>query len=149
MERKELIALAKENGVKKAHQTKTVELETILTEMGVIGNKVEKRGRPVNPNSERQKRLAEMKAKAEANGGEIPKGRPVDPTSERQKRLAELEEKRANGELKRGRPSNPNSARQKRLAELEAKKAANGGVIPRGRPKKVEEEVEENKEANS
>ena len=121
MERKELIALAKENGVAKAHQTKTVELEAILTNMGVIGNKVEKRGRPVNPNSERQKRLAELEAKAEANGGVIP----------------------------RGRPTNPNSERQKRLAELEAKKAANGGVIPRGRPKKVEEEVEENKEANS
>ena len=139
MERKELIALAKENGVKKAHQTKTVELEAILTEMGVIGNKVEKRGRPVNPTSERQKRLAELKAKAEANGGEIPKGRPVNPDSERQKRLKEQAEKRANGELKRGRPANPESARQKKLAELEAKKAANGGVIPRGRPKKVED----------
>lgn len=32
-------------------------------------------------------------------------GRPVNPNSERQKRLAELEAKRANGELKRGRPA--------------------------------------------
>ena len=31
-------------------------------------------------------------------------GRPVNPNSARQKRLAELAEKRANGECKRGRP---------------------------------------------
>lgn len=115
MNRTELIALAKENGVKKAHQTKTTVLEEMLTEMGVIGNKVERRGRPVNPDSERQKRLAQFAAKAEANNGVVPRGRPVDPTS----------------------------PRQIRLAELEAKKAANGGVIPRGRPKKDTDNTEE------
>jgi hypothetical protein len=47
----------------------------------------------------------------------------------------ELEAKRLNGELKRGRPSNQESARQKRLAELKAKAEANGGVVPKGRPK--------------
>jgi hypothetical protein len=66
------------------------------------------------------------------------RGRPVDTSSVRQVRLAELEAKRANGELKRGRPVSGESARQKRLADMEARKAANGGVIKRGRPAKVE-----------
>jgi hypothetical protein len=35
------------------------------------------KGRPVNPNSARQLRLAELKAKAEANGGAVKRGRPV------------------------------------------------------------------------
>jgi hypothetical protein len=48
------------------------------------------------------------------------KGRPVNPTSERQVRLAAMEAKRANGELKRGRPIESDSARQIRLDELEA-----------------------------
>ena len=34
-------------------------------------------GRPVNPNSARQIRLAELKAKAEANGGAVKRGRPA------------------------------------------------------------------------
>ena len=67
------------------------------------------------------------------------KGRPVNPTSNRQVRLMELEAKRQNGELKKGRPVNTNSARQKRFEELKAKAEANGGVVPKGRPKaKVE-----------
>jgi hypothetical protein len=37
--------------------------------------------------------------------GELRQGRPTDPNSARQQRLAELEAKRANGDLKRGRPS--------------------------------------------
>jgi hypothetical protein len=60
-------------------------------------------GRPVNPNSVRQQRLAELAAKKAS--GELRRGRPVDTSSERQKRLAELEMKRANGLLKRGRPA--------------------------------------------
>jgi hypothetical protein len=62
-----------------------------------------KTGRPVNPNSARQIRLAELEAKR--SNGELRRGRPVNGESERQKRLAELEAKRANGELKRGRPA--------------------------------------------
>jgi hypothetical protein len=61
----------------------------------------------------------------------------VNPESKRQRRLAELNEKRANGELKRGRPVgsgiNPNSKRQLRIAELEAKRA--NGTLKVGRPK--------------
>ena len=46
---------------------------------------------------------------------EIKLGRPVNPNSVRQIRLAELEAKRSNGELKRGRPVDTTSARQFRL----------------------------------
>ena len=99
-----------------------------------------KRGRPVNPTSERQKRLKELEAKRKK--GLLKRGRPVDSNSERQKRLKELEAKRKNGTLKRGRPSNPNSARQIRLAELAAKKKANGGKMPLGRPKSTKLSIE-------
>jgi hypothetical protein len=71
--------------------------------------------------------------------GELKRGRPVVENSARQIRLMELEAKRQNGELKRGRPTNADSARQKRFEELKAKAEANGGVVPKGRPKaKVE-----------
>jgi hypothetical protein len=61
-------------------------------------------GRPIDPNSKRQQRLATAPGKRT--------GRPVNPNSARQQRLAEMEAKRANGELRRGRPVNPNSKRQ-------------------------------------
>jgi len=54
-------------------------------------------------------------------------GRPINPTSARQQRLAELDAKRANGTLKRGRPVNPNSARQIALREAIAKAVAEQG----------------------
>jgi len=63
-----------------------------------------KRGRPIDPNSKRQQRLATAPGKKT--------GRPIDPNSKRQQRLKELEMKRANGELKRGRPIDPTSKRQ-------------------------------------
>ena len=67
--------------------------------------KVEKRGRPVNPESPRQKRLAEQAARKVANGGTAKRGRPVSAESERQQRIAERESKIAAGvEIKRGRP---------------------------------------------
>jgi hypothetical protein len=61
-------------------------------------------------------------------------GRPVNPDSDRQKRLAAMDEKRINGELKRGRPVDPNSPRQVRLAEQARRAAENGGEARRGRP---------------
>jgi len=64
-----------------------------------------KTGRPVNPSSVRQQRLAELEAKRIANGGTIKRGRPVNATSERQLRLADLAARRAAGTLKRGRPA--------------------------------------------
>ena len=63
-----------------------------------------KTGRPINVNSVRQQRLAELAAKRIANGGTIKRGRPVNATSERQLRLAELAARRAAGGVKRGRP---------------------------------------------
>ena len=95
-----------------------------------------KTGRPVNPNSVRQIRLAELEAKR--SNGELKRGRPVDTTSARQIRLAC---KAIGLTLGQGRPVNPNSARQIRLAELKAKAELNGGAVKRGRPAKITDEV--------
>ena len=76
-------------------------------------------GRPVDPNSARQQRLATAPGRKT--------GRPINPTSARQQRLAELDAKRANGTLKRGRPVNPNSARQIALQAAIAKAVAEQG----------------------
>lgn len=91
-------------------------------------------GRPVNPNSVRQIRLAELEAKR--SNGELKRGRPVNSMSERQFRLKTQAINKALG-LGQGRPVNPNSARQKRLAEQAAKAEANGGSVKRGRPVKI------------
>ena len=132
MNRKELINLAKENGVAKAHQTKTVVLEELLTEMGLIGNKVEKRGRKVDPNSVRQIRLKALEEKR-ANGT-CQRGRPVDSNSVRQLELNRKQFNNENGVELRGRKVDPNSVRQIRLREMEEKRA--NGKLKRGRPKK-------------
>jgi hypothetical protein len=89
-------------------------------------------GRPVDMNSARQKRLADLEARR-ANGT-LKLGRPVDPNSASAKKKAALEARKAAGEvIKRGRPVNPNSANAKKKAALEARRAA-GEVIKRGRP---------------
>ena len=100
----------------------------------VIVEEVKVLGRPVNPNSVRQIRLAELEAKKV--NGELKRGRPVNPNSERQARLEKQAVNKANG-VGQGRPVNPNSARQLRLAELKAKAEANGGAVKRGRPATV------------
>lgn len=64
----------------------------------------------------------------------LPPGRPVDPNSPRQQRLAEMETKRAAGELKRGRPADPNSPNYQKRVEAEARKAQPGYIAKRGRP---------------
>jgi len=103
----------------------------------VVTEITKQKGRPVNPTSNRQIRLAELETKRK--NGELKRGRPVVENSNRQIRLMELEAKRQNGELKKGRPVNENSNRQKRFEELKAKAELNGGVVPKGRPKsKVE-----------
>ena len=83
------------------------------------------KGRPVNPDSARQKRLAEIEAKRIAAGGVLHRGRPVNPESDRQKHLATKGESKTG---KQGRPVNENSERQKKLAvrnaKIEALKAA-------------------------
>ena len=98
----------------------------------------EKLGRPVNPNSARQIRLAEIQAKREA--GLIKRGRPAVPGSANQMKMYERNFKIQQGmELKRGRPVNPNSARAQRIADLEARRAA--GTLKLGRPKAIVVEV--------
>ena len=117
------------NSVKKSAVVEVVEVKSFK---GI------RTGRKVNPNSARQIRLAEAKAKAES-GVEIKRGRPVVTDSERQKRIAELEAKRVDGQIKRGRETNPNSARQLRLKDLETRRA--NGTLTLGRPKKQTDEI--------
>ena len=78
-------------------------------------------GRPVDPNSKRQQRLATAPGKKT--------GRPINPNSARQQRLAEQKARYiANGGVvKRGRPVNPNSARQIALREAASKLIAEQG----------------------
>lgn len=101
MERKELVSKALEAGITKAHTMKSVVLEEMLAGMVKV-EKTGKRGRPVNEDSVRQKRLIELEEKRV--NGTLKLGRAINPDSVRQKRLAEMELKRANGELRRGRP---------------------------------------------
>lgn len=83
---------------------KKVEMVTVELEMKA------KRGRPVNPSSARQQRLALMAERRAA--GEVKRGRPTDPNSKRQQKL----QLRSVSTGKRGRPVNPSSARQQKLA---------------------------------
>ena len=78
-------------------------------------------GRPIDPNSARQKRLATAPGKKT--------GRPINPNSARQQRLIAQAERAAlnGGVVKRGRPVNPNSARQIALREAIAKAVAEQG----------------------
>jgi hypothetical protein len=108
---------------------------TIASHASATGEKL---GRPVNPNSVRQIRLAEIAAKREA--GLIKRGRPSVAGSANQMKQMERMAKMLSGvELKRGRPSNPESARAKRLADLEARRA--NGTLKLGRPKAIVIEV--------
>jgi hypothetical protein len=116
----------------------TTETTTSTTEVvtEVVTEVKNKPGRPSNPDSVRQKKLAEMSARAEQNGGEIKLGRPANPESARQKKLAEMSARaEANGGIKLGRPVDPESPRQQKLREIEERKAAFGGTLPKGRPK--------------
>jgi hypothetical protein len=97
-----------------------------------------KTGRKPNPLSQRQQRLAEMRAKVES-GVVIKRGRPTVEGSARQVRINELAVKRANPTFKLGRSIDLTSKRQIRLAELEIKRA--NGECRRGRPKKQVDEV--------
>ena len=86
-----------------------------LKEMGVKYSVKAQLGRPIDPNSARQKRLATAPGKKT--------GRPINPNSARQRRLAEQQARAAanGGVVKRGRPVNPNSARQQALREAALK----------------------------
>ena len=97
--------------------TPSAELKSLNVE---FSNKAQL-GRPVDPNSARQKRLATAPGKKT--------GRPINPNSARQQRLAEQKARYiANGGVvKRGRPVNPNSARQIALREAASKLIAEQG----------------------
>ncbi len=91
-----------------------------------------KLGRPVNMESNRQKRLAEIAERRAL--GLVKRGRPVVEGSKNAAVKAARLEKIMNGEtLRKGRPVNNNSKRQQRMAELAAKKAS--GTFKLGRPK--------------
>ncbi len=91
-----------------------------------------KLGRPVNMESNRQKRLAEIAERRAL--GLVKRGRPVVEGSKNAAIKAARLEKISNGEtLRKGRPVNNNSKRQQRMAELAAKKAS--GTFKLGRPK--------------
>jgi len=133
MNRNEIIAKVKELGLpteKPAHQCKTEYLQELLNKQHSVTTEIKRKGRPVNENSNRQKRLAELNAKREA--GELRKGRPVVEGSARQVRLS------LKGTLKLGRKPNPESAAYKRRMELEVKRA--NGELKRGRPAQVKAE---------
>jgi len=91
--------------------------ETVVATVSV---ETKKMGRPTNPESKRQQRIAELEAKRAA--GTCKRGRPTVVGSKRQEVLAAREAKRAaGGEVKRGRPVNPESKRQQTMsAKVEA-----------------------------
>jgi hypothetical protein len=76
-----------------------LKLKAELRSKGLI-----KRGRPVVEGSKNQLKQERKAVLAEQGLLTGKKGRPVNPTSERQVRLAMLNEKRMNGTLKLGRP---------------------------------------------
>jgi hypothetical protein len=152
---KELKAQAVALNIENAHKTpKPVLIQLVQAEYDketVDETEHEKPGRPVDPNSKRQQRLADLEARRAA--GTLKLGRPAESDSERQKRLAEKQAKMdaynaqqaliADGveiapedvlpnPVSLGRPVNPESPRQKAIREYEAKKAA--GLIKKGRP---------------
>ena len=93
----------------------------VFTNVDVTYSPKAQLGRPVNPNSKRQQRLASAPGKRT--------GRPINPNSARQQRLAVQAARAAlnGGVVKRGRPVNPNSARQIALREAIAKAVAEKG----------------------
>lgn len=160
---KALKDLATQLGIDKAHTIKKDVLLTMITDklaeakLASQDKTYEKPGRPVNPNSVRQQRIADLEARR-ANG-ELKLGRPAQTDSERQKKLAERQAKIdaynaqqveiTNGAViapenllvnpaeKLGRPIDPTSPRQIALREYEAKKAL--GNIRKGRPSFAEQ----------
>ena len=91
-----------------------------VQETQVVESPAKQIGRPVNPTSARQIKIAERKMKQEQ--GLLKRGRPVVEGSKRQALILKRNEKISNGiELKRGRPVNPESKRQIELAKKASK----------------------------
>lgn len=114
---------------KKAPAVKEV-AEGATAETNVTANvtvtEPKKLGRPANPNSARQARLAEMEARKAAMGGYIPLGRPAVPDSKRQAKLAEIAAKKADPNYvpAKGRPKMSEDEKAQARIEREAKKQA-------------------------
>ena len=96
-------------------KTTTPEVAVTAAVANVEANVAKALGRPSNPSSARQKRIAELEAKRAA--GDCKRGRPTVAGSKRQDVLAARAAKVANGgTLSKGRPVNVNSKRQQELA---------------------------------
>lgn len=96
-------------------KTTTPEVAVTAAVANVEANVAKALGRPSNPSSARQKRIAELEAKRAA--GDCKRGRPTVAGSKRQDVLAARAAKVANGgTLSKGRPVNLNSKRQQELA---------------------------------
>ena len=96
-------------------KTTTPEVAVVAAVVNVEANVAKALGRPSNPSSARQKRIAELEAKRV--NGECKRGRPTVTGSKRQDVLAARAAKvAAGGTLSKGRPVNVNSKRQQELA---------------------------------
>lgn len=94
--------------------SKKKEVSTV-TVVNVETNVAKALGRPSNPDSARQKKIADRETKRAA--GELKRGRPSVAGSKRQATLTARAEKVASGgTLSKGRPVNVNSKRQQALA---------------------------------
>lgn len=128
----EMKSVAAEKGINTKGMNKAQLINALnALEPAATAEEPKQKGRPINPDSPRQKRLAEQAARKEA-GLTVGRGRPANPESAWFQKQAALAEKREAGELKLGRPVNPTSARQARLAKK--------GTVPLGRPKAVKVE---------
>lgn len=95
--------------------SKKKEMSTVTAVVNVEKNVAKALGRPSNPESARQKKIAEREVKRAA--GELKRGRPAVEGSKRQAVLAARAAKiAAGGTLTKGRPVNVNSKRQQALA---------------------------------
>lgn len=114
-----------------SENTATQELEINLVNSDNTGTSESKvPGRPVNPNSARQRKLADMEKRKSENGGFTPLGRPVNPNSSRQQKLAEIEARKASGEvIHRGRPKMTEEEKQQKRAEYQEKLAAHQAMM--------------------
>lgn len=95
--------------------SKKKSVSTVTAVANVESNVVKALGRPSNPESARQKKIAAREAKRAT--GELKRGRPAVAGSKRQAVLAARAAKvAAGGTVSKGRPVNPNSKRQQALA---------------------------------
>lgn len=116
------------SGTSAEHAAEVIKaIKEVLPDIDPIVDEVRRQGRPVDPHSERQRRLAKYAEKRKA--GLLKRGRPVEDTSERQQRLEAYKAKQEAGEeLRRGRPVDPNSERQQRILSAQLKAEGNSGL---------------------